>query len=238
MTRKNEITHEMTLNDGADSLPLGVIFDMDGVLLDSEPFICKAACMMFAELGLIVQPEDFIPFVGAGENRYLGGVAEKYEFPIDIITTKKRTYEIYLQIIRGQLQPLPGVHAFIRACRQANKKIALATSADLVKAEGNLKEIGLPRATFDAVVTGEDIVHKKPDPEIFVAAARLLGFAPEDCLVVEDAVNGVASAKAAGARCLALTTSFSREQLAGAEWFAAHLAEAPACVLRWDRRGP
>jgi len=214
-------------------LPAGVIFDMDGVLLDSEPFICKAACMMFAEHGLGVRPEDFVPFVGAGENRYLGGVAEKYGFAIDIKRDKKRTYDIYLEIIKGQLQPLPGVHTFLERCRQDGMKIALATSADFVKAEGNMREIGVDLATFDAVITGDDVVHKKPDPEIFVSAARAVGLDPKDCLVVEDAVNGVAAARAAGARCLALTTSFTREQLSGADWYAENLAGAPASVLAW-----
>jgi beta-phosphoglucomutase len=222
------------MRTGSDNgLPRGVIFDMDGVLLDSEPFICKAACMMFAERGLKVQPADFLPFVGAGENRYIGGVAEKYSFPVEIDEVKKRTYDIYLEIIRGQLHALPGVYDFLDACRQAGKKLALATSADWRKAEGNLREIHLPWSSFDAIVTGEDVIRKKPDPEIFVTAAGRLGLDPRDCLVVEDAVNGVAAAQAARSRCLALTTSFTREQLAGADWFAPTLAEAPPVVLDW-----
>ena len=232
MGRKISEGQKQNMNP-TDALPRGVIFDMDGVLLDSEPFICKAACMMFAELGLAVKPEDFLPFVGAGENRYIGGVAERYNFPIDITSTKKRTYEIYLEIIKGELEPLLGVHAFLDKCRQAGKKMALATSADYVKAEGNLKEIKLPMSTFDAVITGEDVVHKKPHPEIFATAAQRLRLDPRSCLVVEDAVNGVAAAKAAGSRCLALTTSFTREQLTGAEWFAPTLAEAPPESLHW-----
>lgn len=217
----------------AASLPAGVIFDMDGVLLDSEPFICQAATMMFAERGLTVRPEDFLPFVGAGENRYIGGVAGKYGFPIVIDEAKKRTYDIYLDIIRGQLEALPGVYSFLEACRATHKKIALATSADLRKARGNLEEIRLPMSAFDAIVTGEDVAHKKPDPEIFLTAARKLGLDSRHCLVVEDAVNGVAAAKAAGSKCLALTTSFTRDQLAGADWYAANLAGAPGEVLRW-----
>jgi len=216
-----------------DGRPLGVILDMDGVLLDSEPFICKAACMMFAERGLRVQPEDFLPFVGAGENRYIGGVAEKYGFEVEIEEVKKRTYDIYLEIIRGQLRALPVVYDFLDACRAAGKKLALATSADRRKAEGNLREINLPWSSFDAIVTGEDVEHKKPDPEIFVTAARRLGLDPRDCLVVEDAVNGVAAARAAGSRCLALTTSFTRQQLAGADWYAPTLAEAPPEAIDW-----
>jgi len=217
------------------SLPHGVIFDMDGVLVDSEPFICKAGCMMYAELGLQVRPEDFVPFVGMGENRYLGGVAEKYNFPVDIDKIKKRTYDIYLEIIRGALQPLPGVHEFIGRCRTLGKKIAVASSADRRKVEGNLREIGLEWSSFDTVVCGEDVVRKKPDPEIFLLAAKRLNLPAAECLVVEDAVSGVAAAKAAGAKCLALTTSFAREQLSGSDFFAPNLAGAGQEVLNWNR---
>jgi beta-phosphoglucomutase len=73
----------------------GVLFDMDGVLVDSEAFMCKAAIMMFAELGLKVVPSDFQPFVGMGENKYLGGVAEHYGVKINIADAKARAYEIF-----------------------------------------------------------------------------------------------------------------------------------------------
>jgi len=215
------------------SLPAGVIFDMDGVLVDSEPFICKAACMMYKELGLTAQPEDFLPFVGMGENRYLGGVAEKYSFPIDITSAKKRTYDIYLEIIKGAIKPLEGVFDFVKKCKAAQKKIALASSADLRKVKGNLDEIGLPLDQFDAYVTGEDVEHKKPRPDIFLVAAEKMGLSASDCLVVEDAVSGVAAAKAAGARCLALTTSFTQEQLNGADYYAEDLSGANDEVLKW-----
>lgn len=211
----------------------GIIFDMDGVLVDSEPFICEAAIRMFAEHGLTVQPEDFIPFVGAGEARYIGGPAEKYNFPIDIERDKARTYEIYGEIVRGRLDPLDGVREFIAKARAKGLKLAIASSADRVKIDINLTEIGVPAETFDAVVSGSDVVRKKPDPEIFLKAADRLGLRPEECLVVEDAVNGVAAAKAAGMRCLGLTTSFTREDLAGADWFGSTLADAPDAAIEW-----
>lgn len=219
-------------------LPFGVILDMDGVLVDSEPFICRAASIMFTERSLIVKPEDFIPFVGTGENRYLGGVAEKYGFPLNLEQDKRRTYEIYLEIIKGELQPLPGVPRFFEDCRKNGKKIALATSADDTKVFGTLKEIGLPPDFFDAMVTGSNVTHKKPDPEIFLTAARKLGLNARNCLVVEDAPNGVTAAKKSGARCLALTTSFSRKELIsiGADWCAEDLASAPDEVLFWHKK--
>ena len=211
----------------------GVVFDMDGVLVDSEKFICEAAVRMFAERGLVAKPEDFRPFVGAGENRYLGGVAEQYGFPLDLERDKARTYQLYGEIVRGRLEPLPGVHEFIGRCRSRGLRLALATSADRVKMLINLREIALPPATFDAAVNGLEVPRKKPAPDIFLLAAERLGLAPAECLVVEDAVNGLAAARAAGARCLALTTSFTRGQLAGADFFAADLAEAPEAVLDW-----
>lgn len=203
----------------------GVIFDMDGVLVDSEPFICRAAMAMFAELGVKVKPEDFLEFVGTGENRYIGGVAEKYGVDIDIEKAKKRTYDIYLEIIVGNLKPLEGVHNFIKLCRDKGLKLAVASSADMRKVEGNLTEIGLPVNTFDAVICGEDVVNKKPAPDIFLLAAEKIGISAADCLVAEDAVTGVAAAKAAGAKCMALTTSFDADQLTYADLIVRNLDE-------------
>ena len=220
--------------DESTSRLSGVIFDMDGVLCDSEEFICEAACRMFAEkYKRTVRPGEFLPFVGAGENRYLGGVAERHGIELDIELDKARTYEIYLEIIKGRLEPLPGVREFIAACRRRGLRLAVATSADRVKLEGNLAEIGLPAETFDVCVTGSEVRNKKPDAEIFLEAARRLGLPAEECLVVEDAPNGIRAGKAAGSKCLGLTTSFSEAdlRLAGADWIAPDLAHVPAGIL-------
>jgi len=111
---------------------------MDGVLVDSEPFICKAAIMMFEELGIQVLPEDFQPFVGMGENRYIGGVAELHKINVNIEFVKARTYKIYEKIVSGRLSPLPGAHEFMAKCRNRGFRLALATSADRIKMEVNL----------------------------------------------------------------------------------------------------
>ncbi len=210
-----------------------VLFDMDGVLVDSEEFIRKAAILMFEELGLEPKPEDFFEFIGAGEDRFLGGVAEKYNFPFNLPEGKKRTYEIYLELIKGNLSPLPGVFSFMEECKKRGLKTALATSADKTKMDANLVEMGITQDSFDAVVNGLDIKHKKPSPDIYILAAKLIGLKPEECLVVEDAVNGVEAAKSAGAKCLGLTTSFSEKQLFEADWFAEDLSKAGDEVFNW-----
>lgn len=211
----------------------GVLFDMDGVLADSESFICKAAIMMFRELGIEVHAEDFHPFVGMGENRYIGGVAEKYGIPVNIEQVKARTYELYGELVRGKLSPLPGVHEFIFKCRKKGLKLALATSADNIKMEINLKEIGLSRGSFDAIITGLDVKKKKPSPDIYLMAAKNLGLDPGSCLVVEDAVSGIEAGKAAGCRCLAITSSFDSAALQKADWICDSLSNVPEEVLNW-----
>jgi beta-phosphoglucomutase len=195
----------------------GVIFDMDGVLTDSEPLINAAAIAMFKEKGLVVQPSDFLPFVGAGENRYIGGVAEKYRFPLDLPAAKRRTYEIYLELVPTQLKAFAGAAELIRACRQAGLRLAVASSADEVKIVANLRQIGLPPNTWDAVVAGDDVAAKKPAPDIFLSAAAKLGLTALQCVVVEDAVNGVQAAKAAGMRCVAVARTFPAAHLQNAD---------------------
>ena len=206
---------------------------MDGVLVDSEEYINQAAIAMFKEKGLKVEPEDFLPFVGAGEDRYLGGVAEKYNFPFDLEKDKARTYQIYEEIVKNKLHPLKGVLAFIEKCKQRNLKLAVATSADKTKMEINLKESGIDRDNFDALINGNDVEKKKPDPEIYLLAAKQIEVSPTNCLVVEDAVNGVEAALQAGSKCLALTTSFNENELSKADWIAPDLSAAPEDSIQW-----
>ena len=212
----------------------GIIFDMDGVLCDSEPFICEAAVRFLKDAyGIDAHPDEFLPFVGMGEDRYLGGVAEAHGVTLSLEADKVSVYTLYLEIIKGRLPPIPGVLAFIDARRVAGRKLAVATSADRMKMEGNLRELGLPPESFTACIKGDDVERKKPFPDVFLLAAEKIGIAPANCLVVEDAVNGVQAAKAAGAQCLALSTSFDAEMLlgAGAAWVAADFTALPEDLL-------
>ena len=212
-----------------------IIFDMDGVLCDSEPFICKAATKMFAErYSLTVKREDFLPFVGAGEDRYLGGVAEKYGISLALPDDKERTYAIYLEIIKGRLKPLTGAIEFVRKSQKKGLKLAIVTSADEIKLRGNLQEMGLPLDVFTFCITGSDVRHKKPKPDSYLIVSVKLQTSPAHCLVVEDAPNGIQAAGTAGMRTLGLTTSFSAKSLkqAGANWIAPDLAHAPEDIFK------
>jgi HAD superfamily hydrolase (TIGR01509 family) len=190
-----------------------VIFDMDGVLTDSEPLINEAAVAMFLERGVRVHPNDFLPFVGTGENRYISGVADQHRVNLDLDEAKRRTYEIYLGLVPAKLKAFPGAVDKARELRATGLKLAVASSADLIKIEANLNQIGLPISWWNAVVSAEDVVHKKPAPDIFLAAARKLSVRPVDCVVIEDAINGVQAALAAGMRCVAVAQTFPAASL-------------------------
>lgn len=190
-----------------------VIFDMDGVLTDSEPLINMAAVQMFSELGVKVSPDDFIPFIGTGEDRYIGGVAEKYNVPIDINQAKKRTYEIYLELVPTDLNAFPGAVELVKKCKSVGLKIALTSSADMVKIKANMEKIGLPISIWDVVVSAEDVTKKKPAPDIFLKTMEKLNVSPTKCVVIEDSVQGVQGAIAAGMPCIAVAHTFPVEKL-------------------------
>jgi beta-phosphoglucomutase len=211
----------------------GVLFDMDGVLVDSEYFMSEAALLMFSELGIRAVSDDFLPFIGMGENKYLGGVAEKHGATIDISRAKARAYEIYGEIVKGKLKPLAGAIEFVAKCRNKGFKLALATSADRVKMEVNLREIGLSSGTFNSIITGEDVENKKPFPDIYIKAALSIGLKPHECLVVEDAVSGIKAGKSAGCRCLAVTSQPDKPGFIEADWKCESLLRVPEEVLHW-----
>ncbi len=213
------------------------IFDMDGVLTDSEPLINAAAIAMFKELGLNARPEDFLPFVGTGEDRYIGGVAELYHLEIDLPAAKQRTYEIYLQLVPQQLQVFPGAQQLVRSCRAAGLSVAVASSADRIKVAANLAKAELPIQLWNAVVTGEDVVNKKPAPDIFLKAAEKLGVKPTDCVVIEDAVNGIQAALAAGMRCVAVAQTFPAERLQAAHLVRRGIADVSVTDLLGQNAG-
>ena len=193
-------------------MPGTVIFDMDGVLTDSEPVINESAVKALREHGVDAKPEDFIPFVGTGEDSYIGGVAEKYGLEYRP-AMKQRVYEIYLDILPGRLRAFPGIHDLVETLRDQGWRVAVASSADRIKVEANLKAIDLPPSGFSVIVAGEDVVKKKPAPDIFLTAAERVGTVPRSCCVVEDAPSGIRAAKAAGMRCVAVAQTFTEDEL-------------------------
>jgi beta-phosphoglucomutase len=189
-----------------------VLFDMDGVLVNSEPVITEAAIQALKEFGVHADYTDFHTFTGMGEDRFIGGVAEKYGQPFRL-EMKDRAYEIYQQIIPGLIEVYPGTVKLLETLKHMGIPTALASSADTVKVTANLKAASIPEDLFHTIISGNDVVNKKPSPDIYLLAAKRCGKAPADCVVIEDAISGIQAAKAAGMRCIAVMTSFDEKKL-------------------------
>ncbi len=198
-----------------------VIFDMDGVLVDSEPAMYKASIAGLREFGIEAKAEDFKPFVGTGERSFIGNVVRLHG-GVYSDEMKDRVYEIYCRDIDREIVRFPAVLPTVKALRASGILLAIASAADAVKVNANIRAAGLDPSDFGAVVKAGDVERLKPAPDIFLKAAEILGVRPDECIVCEDAENGVRAAKAGGMFCLGITSSFSDERLRelGADWTA------------------
>jgi len=206
----------------------GLIFDVDGVLADTEPCIAEASIEMFRDLyGLSLIPDDFRPFIGTGAARYVEGPAEDFGITIDTKRAIAVRHDNFVRIINARAPiAFAGAKGLVEAVHaDGNWALAIATSSPAAKFEETLKAAGIPFDMFVAVVTGDRVTHKKPDPEIYHTAAEALGLPPAACVVIEDAVTGVAAAKAAGMKCIAFASSFSAQELAQADRIVDALSE-------------
>ncbi len=189
-----------------------ILFDMDGVLCNSEIVSRKAAAEVMKELyNLDVSPDEFIPYTGTGEANFLGGVARKYNAPFEVESCKEKFFEIYMEkyAVPGAGIGYPGAKELVAACRAAGLRTAVASSADLVKVHANLSAADIPLDLFDTIVSADAFVNLKPFPDIFLAAAAKLGINTENCVVIEDAVAGVQAARAAGMRVIGVVTTLA-----------------------------
>ena len=214
-----------------DDSPIhAVVFDMDGVICDSEPFLRAATQEMFRQrYQADVAEAEFLPFTGAGDDRFILGPGESRGLAMNLADDKALVYQLYLRQIRGRLRSVAGVGEFIQRCRRAQLKLAVASAGDAVRVRGNLRELGFGELTFHSLITAGDVDRKKPDPAAFQLAMHRLGVKPRFTLVIEDAIHGVTAACRAECRSLGMTSTFTADQLrdAGAAWTAPDFTELP-----------
>jgi beta-phosphoglucomutase len=192
----------------------GVVFDMDGVIIDSHPAHRLAWRTFLRSLGRETRDEE-LDFILDGRKReeilkyFLGELA-----PEQIAEYGNRKDELLCQ--HGEaMRPIPGVIEFLDRLSEAGIRMAIATSASRRRACGTLEELRLARS-FHTIVTGDDIRSGKPDPAIYHLAAERMQESPECLVAVEDAVSGVKSARAAGIRCLAVAPALRADALRAA----------------------
>lgn len=201
----------------------GIIFDMDGVLLDTEEVMLQSTIKGFADYGVSVKPEDFIPFFGTGSAGYFGGVCAKYGIPCSPEFVEDM-YQKYLSVVDQEAIRYFGIPQEIEQLHRDGYKLAVASSAAKIKVLANIKAAGIDPVYIDFIVTEDDITNNKPDPEIFLKAAEGLGLSPAECLVAEDSVSGIKAAISAGMKCVGIRGTYPDQDLldAGAYKLVSH----------------
>jgi beta-phosphoglucomutase family hydrolase len=193
----------------------GVIFDMDGTLIESTEADYLAWKRLFADYQKPLSYEDYFPLLGAKSAVVVQSRLLLNEAQTKIALAKKLKY--FTEIItKSGVQPVPFAVKLLQHLQQYDLKIALATSSRSEKMKMVLKLTGLVHY-FEVIVTGEEVNRSKPAPDIFLMAAKKLKLQPEQCLVIEDAINGIKAAKNAGMKCVAITTTHSAEMLQEAD---------------------
>ena len=193
-----------------------LLFDMDGVITDSMPYHYEAWSHIFDRFGISVPREEILKREGEKGLVTLQTILSQKGVPfsseqLDKVLEDKEA--VFRSLARSTL--FPGARELIQAIRERGKKLALVTGTSRQEARANLPETLL--RCFDVLVTGDMVTNGKPHPEPYWTALRLLKTSPEESLAIENAPYGIQSAKGAGLRCIAVTTSLPAEYLHGAD---------------------
>jgi len=181
-----------------------VIFDMDGVLIDSEPLWRKAMIEGFASIGVLITEEDCKKTTGNRLKEVVEYWFEKLDI-LDFLPTdiEHRIINTLVKLINKEGKAISGVIEVINFCNKKNIKIGLATSSSNQLMEAVLEKLKL-KNTFKCSISAENMEYGKPHPEVFLICASQLQISPLECIVIEDSINGVIAAKAAFMKVIAL----------------------------------
>ena len=213
------------------SAPIALIFDMDGVLVDSEPLHKRAKELAFGEAGIVLPESVYDRHKGRPDATVIPEMlGESGLSPDQIAELLHRKHQIF-EKIEHEMKAVPGAAEFVLWANR-RYRIALATSATARNREAALKALGLGNP-FDAIVDASRSHRPKPDPEVFQIAMRDLDMKPQECWVIEDSTNGLRAAKAAQCFAVGLTTTFDSETLrqAGADMIVGSFVDLRQALL-------
>jgi beta-phosphoglucomutase family hydrolase len=192
-----------------------IIFDMDGTLIASTHADYLAWKKLFADYEIKFSYEDYVPALGIKSAELAKDVLHIDGEQLQQALKRKLVYFDEAIAAEG-LNAIPYAAALLDYLQKHNIKMALATSSRREKMAMAMQHTDLLKY-FDTIVTGEEVAHGKPAPDIFLLAAKKLNIHPSECIVVEDATRGIAAAKNAGMYCVAITTTHTADKLQGAD---------------------
>lgn len=190
-----------------------VLFDMDGVIVDTEPLHHKAYYKMFEENGIIVEEDLYQSFTGQTTHHVCSQLKDIFDLkqsPEELVQTKRRYFRDYFDH-DPDFDLLPGVKDLIRFYHENGIKLILASSASRNTINWVLSRFDLDRYFMDRI-SGAELKASKPHPEIFMKAAQMAVESLENCIVIEDSTNGIKAAKSAGIYCIAYRSPHSKNQ--------------------------
>jgi HAD superfamily hydrolase (TIGR01509 family) len=188
-----------------------IIFDMDGVLVDSEPLGMEAMREVMARHGIAYTEADNEDFLGRTTLEECRILRERHGLAPSAEELTRMYVDLLVGLISERPRPMPGVPGVLSRLRPMAHRMALASSADPLVIATNVKALDLSRF-FDAVVSGTEVRRGKPAPDVFLETARRLDVSPRGCLVIEDSRNGLLAAKAAGMTCAVIPCGATRHQ--------------------------
>lgn len=209
-----------------------IIFDMDGVLADTEPLHAEATRRLMAAYGVTYTPGHDDNFFGLTDDEVFDQLRRRYQLDADSRSLSAAWVAEVVSGLAVGLEPLPGVPAVLGTLRTRGYRLALASGSSPAIISATLNALDLA-GWFEPVVSGKEVGRGKPAPDVFLETARRLGLDPAACLVVEDSGNGLAGAAAAGMACVIIPCgTTSNQDFARATARLASLEELPAWLSR------
>ena len=198
-------------SDGVDAMIKGVIFDMDGVIVDSEPIHEYSERKVLKGYNAKITPEVIAHVKGLRDKEAMEHYCKVFDIKDnpDILLQKKM--EIFSKLMKTKMKMYPGFKNLAKQCK-SKFKVGLVTSSPKQSVSMVLKKFDI-KYLFDAIVTAEDVTLAKPYPEPYPKIAEKLHVKANQCLVIEDTIHGITSAKTAGAKCIAVTNTFTKKKL-------------------------
>ena len=187
----------------------GVIFDMDGVVVDSEPLSLQTIAEVVRARGGAADPALYTGLIGLSLDETLRSAADRSGRDLDLGVLRGAYDELYLPRLRATATPTAGLAALIRALAAARVPMALASSSRLAEIEAVVAALRLG-PVLSAIASGEEVARPKPAPDVYLLAIERLGAGPAGVVAIEDSASGVAAASAAGLRCVAVRTALTR----------------------------
>jgi beta-phosphoglucomutase family hydrolase len=188
-----------------------VIFDMDGVIAETEHIHIEAEKQTMLKHGVQITEDELHRYTGTTAKHQLTELIEKYRLDTTFEEMFEEKEKIMFKLLEEDTQPTKGVIELLNKLKEKCVKLAVASSSHKRLVQYVLRKLGITQL-FDSIISAEDVLHSKPDPEIFLMSAKKLNVNPTECLVVEDAKLGVEAAKEAKMKCLGYKNPHSGNQ--------------------------